>query len=40
MSEIALFLTVKAKSGKREALKELWEEHLKPRAANNPHQTH
>ena len=40
MSELALFLTVKAQPGKRDALKELWEEHLKPRATNNPHQTH
>lgn len=35
MSELALFLTIKAQPGKRDALVALWESHLKPRAADN-----
>jgi len=39
MAEIALFLTVKTKPGKREQLKALWESHLKHRAAANESQS-
>ena len=39
MAELALFLTVKTKPSKREALKALWEHHLKHRASENEAQT-
>ena len=38
MSKMALFIKTRAKPGKRDALKALWETHLKPRAAANPAQ--
>jgi quinol monooxygenase YgiN len=37
-SHKALFIKVRARPGQRDALRALWEEHLKPRAAANPHQ--
>lgn len=40
MAELALFLTVRTKPGKRDELKALWEQHLKQRAAGNEAQTH
>jgi len=39
MAELAIFLTVKTKPGKRDALKALWEKHLKQRAAENEAQS-
>jgi len=39
MAELALFLTVKTKPGKRDALKSLWEQHLKQRAEINESQS-
>ena len=39
MAELALFITVKTKPGKRDELKGLWEKHLKPRAAANDQQS-
>lgn len=35
-SEVALFLTIKTQDGQREALVDLWDAHLKDRAAANP----
>lgn len=40
MAELAIFLTIRTKPGKREALRALWERHLKPRAAEAAVQTH
>ena len=40
MAELAIFLTVRTKPGKREELKALWEQHLKQRAAQNEMQSH
>lgn len=40
MAELAIFLTVKTKPGKREQLKALWEQQLKQRAAQNEMQSH
>jgi quinol monooxygenase YgiN len=40
MAEIALFLTVRTHPGQRDALKTLWETHLKERAAANDAQSH
>lgn len=39
MAELALFITVRTRSGKRDALKALWESHLKHRAAANGQQS-
>lgn len=39
MAELALFLTVRTKPGKRDELFALWEKHLKPRAAANDAQS-
>lgn len=39
MAELALFLTVKTKPGKRDELKALWEQHLQHRAAENESQS-
>lgn len=39
MADLALFITVRTKPGKRDALKALWEEHLQPRAAENDAQS-
>jgi quinol monooxygenase YgiN len=39
MADLALFITVRTQPGKRDALKALWEEHLKPRAAANASQS-
>ena len=33
--EVALFLTIKAQDGKRDTLVDLWDKHLKTRAAEN-----
>ena len=38
MNELALFLTIKTRPGKRDALVALWNTHLKPRAADNADQ--
>lgn len=38
MADVALFMTVRAKPGQRDALRAVWERHLKPRAAANPKQ--
>ena len=40
MAELAIFLTVRTKPGKREELKALWEQYLKQRAAQNEMQSH
>ena len=40
MADLALFITVRTKPGKREELKALWEAHLKPRATANDAQSH
>ncbi len=39
MADLALFITVRTKPGQRDALKDLWEQHLKPRAAANDAQS-
>lgn len=39
MAELAIFLTVRTKPGKREELKALWEQQLKQRAAQNEMQS-
>ena len=39
MPELVLFLTVKTKPGQRDAVKALWEKHLKQRAAENEAQS-
>jgi quinol monooxygenase YgiN len=39
MAELALFTTVRTKPGKRDALKALWDVHLKDRAAVNDQQS-
>ncbi len=39
MAELAIFLTVRTKPGQRDALKALWEQHLKARAAANDAQS-
>jgi quinol monooxygenase YgiN len=38
MSKKALILTVRTNPGKRDELRALWEEHLRPRAQDNPAQ--
>jgi len=38
MSDTVLFLTVRAQPGQRDALRALWDTHLRPRAADNPAQ--
>lgn len=35
---LALFITTRARPGKREELVRLWEEHLRPRVEDNSHQ--
>lgn len=39
MSQIAIFMTVRTQPGKRDELKALWEQHLKPLAAQNAMQS-
>ena len=39
MAELAMFITVRTQPGQRDALRALWEAHLKPRAADNPAQS-
>lgn len=39
MAELAIFITVKTMPGKREELKSLWEQRLKPRALLNASQS-
>ena len=39
MAELAIFISVRAKAGKRDQLRALWEQHLKERAAENEHQS-
>ena len=39
MAQLALFLTIRTKPGKRDALKTLWEQHLKRRAEENEFQS-
>ena len=39
MADLAIFMTVKTKPGKRDTLKALWEKHLKPLAAANDMQS-
>lgn len=39
MAELAIFLKVRTKPGQRDALKALWEQHLKDRAAANAMQS-
>ena len=36
MNPIALFIRHKAKPGRRDAMREIWEHYVKPRAAANP----
>ena len=36
MNPIALFIRHKAKPGQRDAMREIWEHYVKPRAAANP----
>jgi quinol monooxygenase YgiN len=35
MAKLALFITAKAKPGKRDELRRLWEEHIKPHSESN-----
>lgn len=39
MADLAIFMIVKTKPGKRDELKTLWEEHPKPFAAENDMQS-
>lgn len=39
MAELAIFISVTTKAGKRDQLRMLWEQHLKERAAENEHQS-
>ncbi len=39
MAELVIFISVRTKPGKRDALKSLWETHLKQRAADNASQS-
>ena len=36
MIDIALFITHRARSGKREAVRAIWERHMRPAIASNP----
>ena len=40
MTQLAIFMTVRTKPGKRDELRALWEKALKPRAQENNSQTH
>lgn len=39
MAELVILISARTKPGKRDALKTLWEAHLKQRAADNPSQS-